>query len=85
MNCFKPCVFHAICHNCDLGLSVNRDILYKFKGFGKYHNVILCNICFRERFGYTLDETTNYSDLNDDPLGNKIMIYKRSKKRSKKD
>ena len=84
MNCFNPCVFNPICRNCEMGLSENREILYKFKGFGKYHNVILCNICFQERFGYTLDETVDFKNINDDPLGNKIIIYKRSKK-SKKD
>lgn len=84
MNCFKPYVFHSTCRNCDLGLSGNREILYKFKGFGKYHGIILCNICFQEKFGYTLDETTDFKNISDDPLGNKIIIYKRSKK-SKKD
>ena len=84
MNCFKPCSFNQKCRNCEMGLSENREILYKFKGFGKYHNVILCNICFKERFGYTLDETTDFKNINDDPLGNKIIIYKRSKKRLKR-
>ena len=84
MNCFKPCACNPKCRNCEMGLSEDRNILYKFIGFGKYHNVIMCNICFHERFGYTLNETTDFKNISDDPLGNKIMIYKRSKK-SKKD
>ena len=38
----------------------------------------MCNLCFLSRFGYTLDKDTDFSnDKNDDPLGMKVIIYKR--------
>ena len=39
MNCFKPCTFHSTCRNCDLGLSENRDILYKFMIYKRSKNL----------------------------------------------
>ena len=80
MDLFKPCVFYSTCDNCEMNLKDDRNILYKFIGCGKYHNIKMCNLCFLNRFGYTLDENTDFSnDKKNDPLGMKIIIYKRLK------
>lgn len=80
MKLCAPCVYQPVCDNCEMSLKDDRNILYKFIGCGKYHNIKMCNLCFQNRFGYTLDEDTEISnDKNDDPLGMKIIIYKRLK------
>ena len=73
-----PCVYQSVCDNCEMSLKDKRNILYKFIGCGKYHNTKMCNLCFYNRFGYTLEEDTDYTNgKNDDPFGMKIIIYKR--------
>ena len=73
-------VFKPTCDNCEMNLKDKRNILYKFQGCGKYHSVKMCNLCFQDRFGYTLDENTDFSNgLKDDPLGMKVIIYKKLK------
>ena len=53
-------------------------ILYKFKGCGKYHNKIMCNLCFKKKYGYELYENHNLSKkINNDPLGMTIYIHKK--------
>lgn len=80
MELCASCVYQPVCDNCEMSLKGKRNILYKFQGCGKYHNIKMCNLCFYQRFGYTLDEDTDYSnDKNDDPLGMKIIIIKRLK------
>lgn len=78
MEIFFSCIYQFKCDECNLNLKNNRNILYKFIGCGKYHNIKMCNLCFFNRFNYTLEEDTDYSNgINDDPLGMKIIIYKR--------
>ena len=74
-------IHQITCDNCEMGLKGKRNILYKFKGCGKYHNIKMCNLCFYQRFGYTLEEDTEfYNDTNNDPLGMEVSIIKRLKK-----
>jgi len=78
MKLCASCVYQQVCDNCEMSLKGKRNILYKFIGCGKYHNIKMCNLCFQNRFGYTLDEDTEISnDKNDDPLGTKVIIIKR--------
>jgi len=35
------------CDICDEQLRDEKNLLYKFKGCGKYHNKKLCNVCFQ--------------------------------------
>lgn len=80
MKLCKSCFHVAKCDNCEMNLKGKRNILYKFIGCGKYHNIKMCNLCFYDKFSYTLDEDTDYSNSeNNDPLGMKIIIYKRLK------
>ena len=66
------------CDICDEQLRDEKNLLYKFKGCGKYHNKKLCNICFQNKFGYTIKGDLDLSTgVNDDPLGMKIIIYKK--------
>ena len=53
MKNFNYCVYRNICDNCEMCLKDKRNILYKFIGCGKYHNIKLCNLCFHKKFGYT--------------------------------
>lgn len=71
---------HSQCDMCEKSLSVdhNRNILYKFQGCGKYHNKKICNLCFQDKFGYTLLDDYDFSTgIDDDPLGMKVIIYRR--------
>ena len=44
----------------------------------QYHNKKLCNVCFQNKFGYTIKGDLDLSTgVNDDPLGMKIIIYKK--------
>jgi hypothetical protein len=74
MNC---CQQIYTCDWCNKQLKGKRNLLYKFRGCGKYHNKKICNLCFQRRFGYSLDNDIDLSAGNDDPLGMKIVIYKR--------
>ena len=80
MKLCAPCVYQPVCDSCEMILKGKRNILYKFQGCGKYHNIKMCNLCYFNRFGYTLEEDIDFSNgINDDPLGAKIIIYKRLK------
>ena len=66
------------CDICNEQLKDKKNLLYKFKGCGKYHKKKICNLCFENRFGYKIDDDIDLSTGNDDdPLGMKIIIYKR--------
>lgn len=80
MKKFNYCVYRNICDDCEMCLKDKRNILYKFIGCGKYHNIKLCNLCFHKKFGYTPEKEIHFkTDRNPDPLGMKIIIYKRLK------
>ena len=74
MNC---CQQVYTCDWCNKPLKEKRNYLYKFRGCGKYHNKKICNLCFQNKFGYSLVNDIDLSTGNDDPLGMKIIIYKR--------
>lgn len=67
------------CFWCDKYLyKKGPTILFKFKGCGKYHNKIICNLCFYNKFGFIIHENYNLSnDKNNDPLGMNIYILKK--------
>ena len=53
----KCFLFQSKCLWCSQNLNKNGPtILYKFKGCGKYHNKIMCNLCFSKKYGYELYE-----------------------------
>ena len=67
------------CDNCQRILHKDGPkILYSFRGCGKYHNKIMCNLCFLKKYGYELYENYNLSNkINNDPLGMTIYIHKK--------
>ena len=75
----KCFLFQSKCLWCNKNLNKNGStILYKFKGCGKYHNKIICNLCFYNKFGFIIHENYNLSnDKNTDPLGMNIYILKK--------
>ena len=75
--CFST--IHPKCLWCEKTLSHKGPIiLYKFQGCGKYHNKKICNLCFQDKFGYTLLDDYDFSTgIDDDPLGMKVIIYRR--------
>ena len=75
----KCSLFYPKCFWCEQHLYKNGPtILYKFKGCGKYHNKIMCNLCFTKKYDYKLYENHNLSNrINNDPLGMSIYIHKK--------
>ena len=42
MKLCASCVYQQVCDNCEMSLKGKRNILYKFIGCGKYHNIKMC-------------------------------------------
>ena len=63
--CFST--IHPQCFRCEKSLDKKGpNVLYSFQGCGKYHNIIMCNLCLKEKIGYDFDDSYDFSTGNND-------------------